>query len=235
LFSYLFNLCAELFPDSQIHAKAAVAKSRIEEVTDANLPWTTKDHLVALFGRISHMRAVDRTLGLLPGATLSAFKSLWPGEPVPETTDLIAERLQEAGRRLSEWRRSAARAGADMASRFACSWYDNLDLDALHSMRDDAPTNKDPVKDAARRARAYQLASYAATSTFIPVPAGIVEELSDGEDEETGDDEAEAEAEVPEEPVAGSPEQAPEAPAAPDAPVQTPVIPQRAREDSAPL
>jgi hypothetical protein len=182
------------------------------------------------------MRAIDRTLGLLPGAALTAFKSLWPGEPVPETTNLIAERLEGAGRRLSEWRRSAARAGADMALRFACSWYDGLDLDALHSMRDDAPTNKDPEKDAARRARAYQLASYATTSTFIPVPAGIVEELSEEEeDEEAGDDEAEAEAEAPEEPVAGSPEQAPEAPAAPDVPAQAPVNPQPAREDSAPL
>jgi cell division septation protein DedD len=105
-----------------------------------------------------------------------------------------------------------------MALLFACSWYDGLDLDALHSMRGDAPTNTDPAKNATRRARAYQLASYATTSTFIPVPDGVVEELSstdDEEEEEAGDVEAEAEAEAPEEPAAGSAEQVPEAPAFP--------------------
>jgi hypothetical protein len=71
-----------------------------------------------------------------------------------------------------------------MALRFACSWYEGLDLDALHNMRDDAPTNKDPKQDAACRARAYQLASYATTRTFIPPSADLKEEFTDDDEED---------------------------------------------------
>ncbi|KAM0889398.1 hypothetical protein ACQ4PT_027716 [Festuca glaucescens] len=216
------------FPDSQVRAAATVAKARADDSVDANAPWTSKDHLAAMYSRISHMRVVDRHLAQLPTAAIVAFKCLWPGEPIPDNNSLIAERLQEAGRRLSEWRHSAARAGADVALRFACSWYEGLDLDALHSMREGAPTDTDPAKTAARRARAYHLASYASTSTFIPPPADLAEEYTDDEEEEgeAADDEAEANAEAPEEPAAGNTERAPEAPE------QTP---KQAPESSSPL
>jgi hypothetical protein len=144
-----------------MRAEAAVSKLRFEQVVDANLPWTAKDHLTALFCRITHMRPVDRTLGLLPGAATTVFKCLWPSKAVPESLDTIAERLlHEASRRLSEWRHSAARAGADIALRFACSWYEGLDLDVLHSMRGEAPTDTFPEKTAKRCDRAYRIAQY---------------------------------------------------------------------------
>jgi hypothetical protein len=128
-----------------VRAEAAVAKGRVEDVVDANLPWAAKDYLTALLRRITHMRAVDRTLGLLPDAATALYKCLWPGEEVPATANPIAERLiHEGSRWLSEWRHSSARARADIALRFACSWYEGLDLNVLHTMRADAPTNKDP-------------------------------------------------------------------------------------------
>jgi hypothetical protein len=217
-----------------VRSEAPVSKLRVEQVVDANLPWTAKDHLTALFFGITHMRAVDRTLGLLPNAATAVYKCLWPGEAVLETSDLIAERLiNEASHRLSEWHHSSARAGADIALRFACSWYEGLDLNALHSMRDDAPTNTDPVLDAARRARAYEITSYATTSDFIPPPANLKEVFSDEEEEEeeeTGEGNAEAEVNVPEGPAAGAPEPAAAAPE-----TQAPVNPEPAPEDSAPL
>ena len=207
-----------------------VAKLRTENsVPEADAPWTAEDHLAALYSRITHMRVVDRQLVQLPEAALQVFKCLWPGEPVPDNLSILSERLLGAGRQLSEWHRSAARAGADVALRFACSWYEGLDLDALHSMREGAPTDTDPAKTAARRARAYHLASYASTSTFIPPPADLAEEYTDDEEEEgeAADDEAEAnaEAEAPE-PTAGNTERAPEAPE--QAPGQAP-------ESSSPL
>jgi hypothetical protein len=233
-----FTLCPELFPDSQMRAETAVAKSRVDYVVDANLPWTTKDYLTALYCRITHMRAVDRTLGLLPGAAITAFKSLWPDEPIPDSTNLVAERLQGTRQRLHEWRHSSARAGADMALRFACSWYEGLDMDALHSMREDAPTNKDLAKDAARRARAYKITSYARPNTFIPPLADLQEEFTDDEeeeeDEETGDGDAEAEAEVHEERAAGAPEPAPTTPEVPEVP-DVPASQGSALESSSPL
>ena len=88
-------------------------------------------------------------------------------------------------------RHCVARAGADAALRFLCSWYENLDLDALHNMRGDAPTDKVPEKTATRRDRAYRIAHYDSTSTFIPPPADIRDEVTDDEEEGASDDEDE--------------------------------------------
>ncbi|KAM0917053.1 hypothetical protein ACQ4PT_009790 [Festuca glaucescens] len=203
----------KFFPDSQVRAEATVAKARIEDsVPDANAPWTTKDHLAALYSRISHMRIVDRHLSQLPDAAIKALKCLWPKEPVPDDVSSIADRLLDTGKRLSEWRHSAARAGADTALRFVCSWYESLDLSTLSTMRGNAPTDTDPAKTAARRDRAYRIACYASTSTFIPPPEDIEEEYTDDEEEgeEAGDGKAEAELEAHEEPAADAPEPAPE-------------------------
>jgi hypothetical protein len=52
---------------------------------------------------------------LLPDAAIRAFANLWPGEKVPDRVEVIAGRLMESGARLAKRRRSAARAGADMA------------------------------------------------------------------------------------------------------------------------
>ncbi|KAM0872708.1 hypothetical protein ACQ4PT_038528 [Festuca glaucescens] len=170
----------KLFPDSQERAQVTVAKLQTEN-----------------------------SLGELPEAALQVFKCFWPGEPVPDNLSTLSERLLGAGRRLSEWRHSAARAGADTALRFVCSWYESLDLSTLSTMRGNAPTDTDPAKTAARRDRAYRIACYAPTSTFIPPPEDIEEEFSDEEEAADGE---EAEGDAPEEPAAGNTEQAPEAP-----------------------
>ena len=169
------------------------------------------------------MRIVDRHLAQLPDAAIKALKCLWPKEPVPDNVSSIADRLLDTGKRLSEWRHSAARAGADTALRFVCSWYESLDLSTLSTMRGNAPTDTDPAKTAARRDRAYRIACYAPTSTFIPPPEDIEEEFSDEEEAADGE---EAEGDAPEETAAGNTEQAPEAPE--QAPVQAP-------ESSSPL
>jgi hypothetical protein len=72
--------------------------------------------------------------------------------------------------------------------------------------------------------RAYRIAQYASTSTFIPPPADIVEEFSGAEEgeEEAGDSDVEGEVEN-EEPAPGGPEPAP---AAPEPPVEAPINPQ---------
>ncbi|KAM0881799.1 hypothetical protein ACQ4PT_032720 [Festuca glaucescens] len=220
----------KFFPNSQVRAAATVAKARANDSIDANAPWTPKDRLAALYSRILHMRIVDRHLAHLPDAATKALKCLWPEEPVPENVSASADRLLETGKRLSEWRHSAACAGADTALRFACSWYEDLDLDALHSLRGDAPTDTDPARTAARCDRAYRIACYASTSTFVPPPADLEEEFTDDEEEEeeAGDDEAaeeEAVANAPEEPAADNPEPAPE----------EPVSPEQALESSSPL
>nr|XP_051222671.1 uncharacterized protein LOC127340918 [Lolium perenne] len=203
------TLALNLFPESQPHAFKKVAERRAEQsLSNPDAPWDAYDHLVALAARISHMRCVDQNLVDLPDLAIQLFKVLWPGEVPPIDLTLLSNRLKDVGKRFSDWRRSSARAGADAALRVACSWYEDLDLDALHSLRGSAPTDTDPAKTTKRKDRAYRIAQSAATSTFIPPPADLADELSgDEEEEDAGKDEEEA-------PVEGVvPDQAPEAPA----------------------
>jgi hypothetical protein len=194
---------AGLFPDSQERASLTISKMRTDNsVADVSAPWGIEDHLAALHSRISHMRVVDRHLGELPVAALKIFKFLW---------------VEGAGKRLAEWRHSAARAGADTVLRFANSWYEDLDLDALHSMRADAPTDKVPEKTAVRRNRAYRIACYALTNTFIPPPVDLAEEFADAEEEEEEEEEETEDSEAEEDAAPDAPgEQAPEDPRAPE-------------------
>jgi hypothetical protein len=187
-----------------VRAKVAVAKVRVQNpASDASPPWTTEDYLTALSSRITHMKIIDRHLAQLPDAAIQVFKCLWPEEAVPDNVSALTDRLLDAGKQLSEWRRSAARAGADTALRFVCSWYESLDLDTLTTMRGDAPTDTDLAKTAARRDRAYHIVSYASTSTFIPPPAGIEDELTDDEEKaEYGEEDEELEGDAPEETAA---------------------------------
>jgi hypothetical protein len=141
---------------------------------------------------------------------MQVFKLLWPGVAVPENLTLLAQRLRDAGKRFSEWKRSSARAGADAALRVACSWYEELDLDALHCLRGRAPTDTDPAKTAKRQDHAYRVAQFASTSIFIPHPADIKDEVSENEEGEGTSDDEEEDAEEGDAPL----EQAPEAPAA---------------------
>jgi hypothetical protein len=214
-----FSFLAELFPDSQPFAQKRVMERRIEQsLSNPDAPWDPYDHLVALAARISHMRAVDRHLGELPERAIQIFKVLWPGETVPATLTLLSDRLKDAGRRFREWRCSAARAGADAALRTACSWYEDLDLDAFHSLRGDAPTDKDPVLTAKRQDRAYRIAEFAPMHTFIPPPPEVRDALSDDEEEDFEDEEVEEAGEGDAPPEEGAaPLEAPEAGAQPPA------------------
>ncbi|KAK1614572.1 hypothetical protein QYE76_020089 [Lolium multiflorum] len=204
-------LALQHFPDSQAHAVKKVMEDRVaRKFPNMDAHWDGYDYLVALSARVQHMRSVDRTLVDLPDAAIQIFKVLWPEEAMPANITLTANRLKEAGRRIREWQCSAARAGADTALRSACSWYPDLDLDALQGVRQDAPTDVDPVLTAKRQDRAYRLAEYAEVRTFIPPPPDVKDYLSD-EEEEEGDEDEGAEDVPPETPAASA--APPEAPA----------------------
>ncbi|KAK1646402.1 hypothetical protein QYE76_064207 [Lolium multiflorum] len=84
-------LALRLFPDSQAHAIKKVAEHRAQQAGDnLGAPWDPYDHLVALNARVSHMRSVDRNLSDIPEVASQLFKTLWPGEVVPDTFSLIA-------------------------------------------------------------------------------------------------------------------------------------------------
>jgi hypothetical protein len=158
-----------LFPDSQPQAHKRVMELRAEQASgNPDSPWSPYEHFVALHVRISHMRAVDRHLVDLPEVAMQIFKVMWLGEEVPANLTLLAQRLRDAGERFSEWKHSSARAGADAALRVVCSWYEELDLDALHSLRGKAPTDTEPALTAkARIACTGSLSLPAPASSFL--------------------------------------------------------------------
>jgi hypothetical protein len=206
-----FLCLAGLFPDSQAHAAKKVGERRVAQAyKNLGAPWDPYDHLVALNARVSHMRCVDRNLSDVPQVAAQLYRTLWPGEEVPDSFSLICDRLKGAGRRIREWQCSAARAGADSALRVACSWYPELDLDALTSVREGAPTDLDPVLTAKRQDRAYHIAEFAEMRTFIPPPEDVKDYLSDEEEDEDADE-------------SGSGDAPPEGPDATDAPPEAPV------------
>lgn len=206
-----FLCLAGLFPDSQAFAVKKVGERRVlQAYENLGAPWDPYDHLVALNARVSHMRCVDRNLSDIPQVATQLYRTLWPGEEVPDTFSLISDRLKGAGRRIWEWQCFAARAGADSALRVACSWYPELDLDAFTGVREGAETDLDPVLTAKRQDRAYHIAEYADMRTFIPPPADVKDYLSDEEEGEDADE-------------AGAGDAPPEGPDANDAPPEAPV------------
>ena len=72
--------------------------------------WTIEDHLIAFASRVSRLKILGVELFT---AAIRAFMVLWPGEADPKSPEELAKRLMESGTRLSQWRESAARAGAD--------------------------------------------------------------------------------------------------------------------------
>jgi hypothetical protein len=158
-------------------------------------------------------------LAKFPDVAIKVFKCLWPGETVPNRVGAICARLEDCNARLHEWRRSAARSGADTALRFVCSWYEDLDLDAFHSLRGDAPTDTDPILTAKRQDRAYRIAECAHLRTLIPPPPDVKDAVSDDEEEDVEDEEDE-EAEEGD----AHPEEGDAPPEAPEAGAQPPVV-----------
>ena len=92
--------------------------------------WTIEDHLIAMATRVGRLKILGVELFT---AAIRAFKVLWPEEVNPKSPKELAERLVESGTRLSQWRESTARAGADEAMMVVLSWYENLDLDLLQT------------------------------------------------------------------------------------------------------
>ncbi|KAK1691918.1 hypothetical protein QYE76_008615 [Lolium multiflorum] len=178
------TLAYRLFLDSQKYALKKVDERRTAQgQVNLAVPWTPYDHLVALNARVSHMRAIDRNLSDIPDVATQLFRTLWPGEEVPDTFSLISDRLKGAGKRIREWQCSAARARADSALRATCSWYPELNLDALTGVREGAETDLDPILTAKRQDRAYHIAEYADMRTFIPPPPDVKDYLDEEEDE----------------------------------------------------
>ena len=101
---------------------------------------------------------------------------LWPGTQTPATIEELAKCLQGAEERLREWRSSAARAGADTALTFVMSWYEEIELGTMKTIRLHSPWTDDATFVAQRKKAAHFMAGWANTATLIPACASSDDE-----------------------------------------------------------
>jgi len=173
---------SEHFEHSKDKAVREVLAARAKRAETETLgeSWDMQDHLVALNARIRPLRAIGTQL---VDAAIQVHRALWPKVKTPTCIDELATKLKGAEARLREWRCSSARAGADKALVFVLSWYEDVEIHTVTSLRRGSPWNSTPDGIAKRQAAADRFASYANTRTF-----------DDGrlysEDEESSDEEA---------------------------------------------
>lgn len=142
-----------------------------------------EDHMVAMAARVAQMKV----LGIdLPLSAIKVFKALWPDVAMPKTVKGLCNWLDGAEVRLSQWRESAGRAGADMALQFILSWYEEIDFASISNLRDGSHILNDPAIKLKRQAKAYEMAFYAPVHDFIPDPE---EEKEGAEVEAEGEEE----------------------------------------------
>ena len=121
-------------------AKHQLKKAKISGELPAE--WTIEDHFIALDSRVGRLKVLGVDLFT---AAIRAFKVLWPEEADLKSPEELAERLMDSGIRLSQWRESAARAGADEAMMVVLSWYETLDLNLFQTFRSNGKYVEDPA------------------------------------------------------------------------------------------
>jgi hypothetical protein len=161
------------------------------------------EQLIALEARKKAMTSYTEDLFL--GAQ-EAHSSLWLGQRTPTDPLDLGNDLQLSKVRLREWRDSSARVGADEALTYFLSWYEKVDLETLHSVREGSVWTIDPEFIRRRQELAHSYVDFVDTEAFVR-DICEPEKKDDAEDTEGSDssqDEEEAEDADPEAPEQGS-------------------------------
>ncbi|KAK1612253.1 hypothetical protein QYE76_035926 [Lolium multiflorum] len=142
------------------HSKKGVIKAVKESRKNIFVPLgpvmsNMEDYIVAMASRVSHMKILGKDV---LNAALKAFDAMYPEETRPQGLPELCEWLNAADIQLVEWLHSAARAGSDQALEFVLSWYEELDLDALETLRKGSSALSDENKVQKSKARAYEIA-----------------------------------------------------------------------------
>ena len=113
-FSISFGLPSENFPHTDQLADNLVGKVRTQRALEMriNTEWELDDFLVALKARMGPIQRIGCDM---MNVAIRLCHILWPKDSAPRTTRSLAEKMMDAEDRLTEWRQSAARAGADEA------------------------------------------------------------------------------------------------------------------------
>lgn len=164
-----FLLCEEYFPGYSVAANQAIEAHReaqrlagVEIAPDANR--SLEEQLLAIQ---ACLQSAYRMLRRLQRARAQVLAVLWPGKVIPRTPSRTANWLEVAVGRLEAWKASAARSGTRRALEFVRAWYPGLNLDQLHTWRQEAGEELEAVRPAIIQ-RALVIADFTDTSAFAP-------------------------------------------------------------------
>jgi hypothetical protein len=200
------------------------------------------EQLIALEARKTNMLAFAEDL--YHGA-LEAHKALWPGQATPTDSLDLDNDLQLSNVCVGEWRDSSAWIGADKALNYFLSWYEKVDLNTLHSVREGSMWTTDPELIRRRQELAQSYVDFTQTEVFVwdirepakDVDAEDAEGSDSSQDEEESKDGGNAGTDVPEErsaPAGGGASVPSIGSGTPDADVSTAIAPSAGSFASAP-
>ena len=125
------------------------------------MAWTFPEIIAAAEARL---RVLGMQMERLSRAGTVMTTTLWPGASVPSSFTRLAHWLETGPDHLGESRVFAARAGAEMALRFALSWHPDLQQDALMGQR----AGSEQLLQEQAASRASYIAEFAFHDEFHP-------------------------------------------------------------------
>jgi hypothetical protein len=147
LFPHSLIALAEAFPDFDGATAAALEEYRAEEKiipsSDPKAQPSSGELMASIKGRL---HPVAKMGGGLRQVVVSIFRSLWPGQAVPDEVQALLKWIPLASNRVDIWKESAARAGAEQALEFMLSWYPGVNLDQLENLREGGSAGLDKAK-----------------------------------------------------------------------------------------
>lgn len=111
---FSFGSLTENFPQTDAFADNLVKKVRTSRALETRIDaeWELEDFLVALKARMGPIKRLGcDALNI----AIRLCRILWPEDPAPANSRGLAKKMMDTEDRLIEWRRSAARAGANEA------------------------------------------------------------------------------------------------------------------------
>ena len=180
------------FPESDRTATSAVKRFRSGlGIADLDSALQNMDeHLVSVSTRLGPLKIMGIDLHQ---AAMNTVKALWPDTPLPATVSELVELLKTSEDRLIDWRESAGRVMADEVLTIVLSWYENINLDILRTLRIGSKWSTDPELIKQRQDAANRFLDFAPVHTFCPDPNPEVEEeeaeaIEEDEDEAVDED-----------------------------------------------
>jgi len=180
------------FPESDRTAISAVKRFRSGlGIADLDSALQNMDeHLVSVSTRLGPLKIMGIDLHQ---AAMDTVKTLWPDTPLPASVSELIELLKTSEDRLIDWRESAGRVMADEVLTIVLSWYENINLDILRTLRIGSKWSTDPELIKQRQEAANRFLDFAPVHTFCPDPNPEVKEeeseaIEEDEDEVVDED-----------------------------------------------